>query len=120
MKYTDILVRSSVQNVQNLVQQVFYQNGFKVNWQSGLVGKATKGDQGTNVLLGGFAQYFEIDFQIWPMENQTVAVRIMKSNIGVMGGLWGAHQVETKYKEIVDMLSNYFYSQGVYVGRNPP
>lgn len=120
MRYTDIYVTAPIQSVQQMVQQVFHQNGFTVEWHSQYAGKAHKGSRGMNVAFGAIAQYYEIDFQLFSMPDNTVAVRLLKSTSGWWGGVIGASMVEKRYNEVVGMLSNYFYSQGMYKGRNPP
>ncbi len=64
--YTDIAVKSSVENVQNLVQTAFASSGFKVAWENATRGKAEKGSKGMNIAFGALAQYFGIDFEIFP------------------------------------------------------
>ena len=44
--YTDIAVKGSVDNVRNLVTQVFAANGFQVSWAAATKGKAEKGSKG--------------------------------------------------------------------------
>ncbi len=119
MEYTDIFVDSPIENVQHLVQQVFEANKFSVNWNDPYSGKAQRGSKGMNVAFGGFAQYYEIDFQIHSMPDNSVAVRLVKSTTGWMGGALGAHKVKKQYKQVVDMLSHFFQSQGLYKGRQP-
>jgi len=63
-KYADIAVRGSVENIQNLVLQAFTSNGFTVQWDSALKGKADKGSKGANILLGAAAQHHAVAFEI--------------------------------------------------------
>ena len=120
MKYTDIFVDCPPAEIQRMIQQVFHQNMFDVLWHSPSAGKAYRGSKGKNLALGAVSQYYEIDFQIFALPERTMAVRLIKSNTGWWGGILGAHLVESRFTEVVNMLSNYFYSLGVYKGRNPP
>jgi len=120
MNYTDIFIQCNQQDIQNLVQQVFMQNGFSVQWFHPNAGKAKKGSEKMNIVFGAFSQYYEIDFQILNMPDRSLAVRLIKSNSGWWGGIIGAHNVEKQFKSVVDMLSNYFIGIGVFRGRNPP
>ena len=120
MDYTDIFVNCSIENAQQMVQTVFQQNTFEINWMSQFNGKAQRGSKGMNVAFGALAQYYEIDFQIMTLPDGTVAVRLIKATSGWMGGVIGAHKVKKQYEGVVNMLSGYFQSQGVYRGRNPP
>ncbi len=120
MEYTDIFVNGSVDNVKQAVQRAFEYNKFATQWRTEFAGKATRGSQGKNFLFGGFSQYYEIEFQIWTAQDGALALRLMKMNSGWMGGALGAHKVAEQYNAIVNGLSNYFQSQGIYRGRYPP
>ena len=120
MAYTDVLVNAPVAQVQAMLQAVFVENGFEIEWRDQYRGVATKGSEVANIFLGALAAYYRIDFEIYAAPGQPLAVRIHKGNTGLWGGLIGAWQVDKKYKEIVDMLTNFFYAQGIYLGRNPP
>jgi hypothetical protein len=116
MTYTDIFVASPPENIQNMLQHVFYQNQFTIQWQSHAVGKAQRGSKGANIALGALSQYYEIDFQIMSLPDKSFAVRLFKSNTGLWGGLWGAMKVSKQYDEVVNMLTHYFSAQGCYRG----
>ena len=120
MKYTDIFVRGQLRQVQQMVEQIFIQDKFNIQWINENTAKAERGSKGMNVAFGAFAQRFEIDFQIFVQPDQSIAVRLFKSNTGGWGGVVGVARVSDKYNDIIDKLSNYFYSQGMYIGRNPP
>src|SRR5712691_4965740 len=64
--YADIAVRGSVENVRNLVTQAFAANGFRVTWASATKGKAEKGSKGMNIAFGALAQYYAVEFEIFP------------------------------------------------------
>jgi hypothetical protein len=119
MEFTDIFVAGASGNVKQAVQHAFEFNKFAVQWQSEFSGKASKGSKGANIALGAFAQYYEIDFQIMTAPDNSTVLRLVKSTSGWAGGAIGAHKVKKQYAEIVDGLSNYFQSQGLYKGRNP-
>ncbi len=65
-KYADIGVRESVENIQNLVLQAFTSNGFTVQWDGALNGKADKRSKGVNILLGAAAQHHAVTFETYP------------------------------------------------------
>ncbi len=118
-EFTDIFVSCSPQSIKQAVQNIFQQNKFAVEWQTQFAGKAKRGSKGANFALGALAQYFEIDFQIYQTQKKEIAVRLMRSNIGLMGGAIGVHRVSKQFSQVVDMLSNTFYQMGIYKGRNP-
>ncbi|KYK38678.1 MAG: zinc ribbon domain-containing protein [Theionarchaea archaeon] len=108
MKYTDILVGKRIEDTKRIVQQIFEQNGFKVEWKELYSGKAARGSKGMNIAFGAFAQHYAIDFQIIPSSDETTAIRLIKSSSGWWGGAVGAHKTEKQYEKIVEMVSNQF------------
>ena len=66
-KHADIAVRGSVENIQNLVLQAFTSNGFTIQWDGALKGKADKSSKGANILLGAAAQHHAVTFEIYPL-----------------------------------------------------
>ena len=119
VEYTDIFVSSPIENVKETVQQVFQQNGFKVEWSSEYDGKASRGSKGKGIAFGALAQYHEIDFKILTAPDKTVTVRVIRSTSGLTGGLLGRRKVKEQYKEIVEMLSDHFWRACAYKGRDP-
>jgi len=119
VEYTDIFVSAPIENVKEMVQQVFQQNEFKVEWSSEYDGKASRGSKGKNIAFGAWAQYHEIDFKIFTAPDKPVAVRVIRSTSGLTGGLLGRRKVKKQYKKIVEMLSDHFSSIGTYKGRSP-
>jgi hypothetical protein len=117
MRHTDVLVTGQFETVQQMVQQLFWQQGFNVVWQDGYNGKATKGDKGMNVIGGAFAQYYEIDFQIFSSPETGMGVRVFKSNIGGWGGVAGVAMVGEEYDNIINFLTNYFQTYGMFRGK---
>ncbi|TLZ77774.1 MAG: hypothetical protein E6K08_02670 [Methanobacteriota archaeon] len=115
-KYTDIQVKGSVENVQNLVQHAFGANGFQVKWDGPTKGKAEKGSKGANLMLGALSQYYGVDFEIAPNPNGAI-LRLVKSNTGWAGGYLGARKVEKQFQQLGDTLAAWFQQQGVLLGR---
>ena len=115
VSYADIAVKGSVQNVQNLAQTAFVANGFTVKWESATKGKAEKGSRGLNLALGAFAQYYGVDFEIYPGQDAAV-LRLLKSNTGLAGGIWGMMKVSKQFEELSDTIARWFQQQGVLQG----
>jgi hypothetical protein len=116
MKYTDVLVNGQFEAVQQMVQQLFWQHGFTVDWQDGYTGKAHKGSKGGNFIGGALAQYYEVDFQLFSDPSRGTGVRLFKSNTGLMGGVAGVAMVKKQYKEVVNNMSTYFQTNGMFLG----
>ncbi|HYM39601.1 MAG TPA: hypothetical protein VEY12_05585 [Thermoplasmata archaeon] len=113
--YADIAVRGSVQNVQQLVQGAFVANRFAVSWAGALKGKAEKGSRGMNLALGALAQYYAVDFEIYPGPDSAV-LRLYQANSGWAGGMIGAHRVKKQFEELHNLLVTWFQQQGVLTG----
>lgn len=113
--YADIAVRGSVENVQQLVQSAFVANQFSVSWASAVKGKAEKGSKGLNLALGALAQYYGIDFEIYPGQG-TAVLRLYQANTGWAGGMIGAHRVKKQFEELHNLLVTWFQQQGVLAG----
>lgn len=113
--YADIVVRGSVENVQNLVTHAFAASGFAVKWAAPTKGKAEKGSKGANLMLGALAQYYGIDFEIYPAQN-AATLRLLKANTGWAGGVIGAMRVNEKFNDLADTIAAWFQQQGVLQG----
>ncbi len=113
--YADIAVRGSVDNVQQLVQGAFAANKFNVGWASALKGRAEKGSKGMNLALGALAQYYAVDFEIYP-NPQGAILRLYQANSGWAGGMIGAHRVKKQFEELHNLLVGWFQQQGVLAG----
>jgi hypothetical protein len=118
MAYThhaDIIVSCPQEEIQNIIQQVFYYNGFTLEWHSPVEGMAHHGSRTGNFLLYPYVQYYEIVFQIFPMANKSSVIRLIKS---FRGSHWGKGRwldytlIEKKFMEIVNIMSSHFYSMG--------
>jgi len=115
VSYADIAVKGSVQNVQNLAQTAFASNGFTVKWESSTKGKAEKGSKGANLVLGALAQYYGVDFEIYP-QNEAAVLRLHKANTGLAGGIWGMMKVSKQFDELANTIAAWFQQQGVLQG----
>ncbi len=65
-----------------------------------------------NIAFGALAQYFGIDFEIFPQADQA-ALRLHQANTGWAGGAIGAMRVNKKSDEVSDVLARWFQAQGV-------
>lgn len=113
--YADIAVVGSIENVQNLVQTAFTTNKFGVTWATATKGKAEKGSRGANLALGALAQYYAVDFEIYPRD-QGATLRLYQANSGWAGGVIGAHRVKKQFEDLQTLLTTWFKGQGVLAG----
>lgn len=114
-KYSDIAVRGSVENIQNLVLQAFTSNGFTIKWDGPTRGWAEKGSTGANILLGAAATRHEAYFEIYPA-NEGGTLRLIKMGSGLFGGLLGVRSANKQFEKLTDTLSGWFGHQGLLLG----
>ncbi len=113
--YTDIAVRGSVENVQNLVQRAFVSNGFDIKWEGPTKGKAEKGSRAANFALGALAQHYRVEFEIYPA-GEGSTLRLHKANTGLAGGIIGVARVNKQFNILSETLASWFGQQGVLLG----
>src|SRR2546426_7604964 len=105
----------SVENVRNLVTQAFAANGFQVTWASATKGKADKGSKGMNIAFGALAQYYAVEFEIFPAPDGSV-LRLYQSVSGWWGGMWGRRKVKNQGKVLYGTPASGIQPQGGRVG----
>jgi len=115
--YTDILVRSPPESVQNYVQQAFVANEYRITWDGPQQGRAEKGSRGANIALGAFAQYYAIDFRLGPGPGGTT-LRLLQSNSGAVGGLLGMDRVKKQFQALSRSIATWFQQGGILLGVN--
>jgi hypothetical protein len=111
-KYSDIAVRGSVENIQNLVLQAFTSNGFTIRWDGPTKGKAEKGSKGANILLGAAATHHAVSFEIYSAP-EGGTLRLIKVGSGGSGGLLGMRSANRQFEKLTDTLSGWFSHQGL-------
>ena len=113
-KYSDIMVNTGPDNIQNLVRQAFEINGFRVNWEDNSHGKAEKGSKGANILLGALATHHQIGFEI-SNSAQGANLRLLKIGSGASGGLLGMRSANKQFDQLTDTLASWFKQQGILI-----
>jgi len=113
--YIDILVKGSIENIQNLVQHAFSASGFEVKWHGATRGKAEKGRIGAKVAAGALGPEYGVDFELAPNADGA-DLRLLKSNLGRAGGYFGARKIEAQFQSLGDTLAGWFQQQGVWLG----
>jgi hypothetical protein len=112
--YSEISVKGPFDNIQNLVQEAFFSNGFKVKWDGPTKGKAEKGSTVGNLAVGALAQHYEVDFEIVPTDEGGI-LRLHKGNLGLMGGLIGVEKVNKQFNVMSDTMVSWFSQQGLLI-----
>ena len=111
-KYTDISVKGSVENMQNLATRALGYDGFNVNWTTPTKGRAEKGSKGANVLLGALATHYVVDLEIYPAA-EGGTLRLIKTGSGASGGLLGMRKANKQFEQLSDKLASWFKEQGL-------
>jgi hypothetical protein len=100
---------------QHLVAQVLMANQFRVTWHTPLTGIGERGSRGANIALGAMAQYYGIEFEIFPGD-YGVVVRLVQANSGMAGGLIGYSSVKKTFASVCDRLAWWFQANILLIG----
>lgn len=115
LAFVDFLVSMPVEHLQSVLVQAFWANGFQVGWHGPWAGKAQKGSLAANVVAGALAQYYAVEFQVFP-GSWGSTLRIVKGNTGLFGGIIGYAMVDSKFAEVANGLQAWFHSNRVLAG----
>lgn len=113
--HAEIIVTCPPEEIQQIMQHVFYYNYYSVYWQSPVEGFAQQLSGTGKNPLGPKVQYYEFVIQIFTMPDRKSVIRLIKSSRGIPGnvaGWWDQGLIEKKFIEIVDKMSFYFQSIG--------
>ncbi len=114
MAYADIQVRIDPAGAQNIAVQAFSANGFRVSWESSVMGMVETGSRGGNIALGALSQYYAINFEIHPAQGGTV-LRLIQGNTGLAGGVIGMAKVKKKFRGVLDDIANWMQQNQMLV-----
>jgi hypothetical protein len=117
--YSDIFVLCSDREANPILQQVLSLNGFLIQWFSPMEGKAYRGTKKVNFFIN-LLPYYEITFKITPLSDGTSVIRLIKSFRGYHIGRarwYDKSQIDQKFMNTVDMLTNHFSSLGWFKER---
>jgi hypothetical protein len=113
--HAEIVVTCPGEDIQQIMQFVFYSNYYSVCWQSPVEGFAQQLSGTGKYPLGPKVQWYEFVIQIFPMPDRKYTIRLIKSFRGITSnavGWWDQNLIEKKFIEIVDKMSSYFHSIG--------
>jgi hypothetical protein len=112
----EFLVNGDPALARNAAAEILAQRGFKLNWTSDWTASAVRGSTTTNVLLGGFAQKFEVGLSVSSVGNGQTVIRFDRQNRGWMGGAVGAVRVSRNMNELRDQFRDAMSSRGMLAG----
>ncbi len=115
-EYADIVLRVSPVEARDAVAQQLAAKGFRVAFHDDWHATAEKGNVATNVVLGGWAQYFKISIEIFEAAQGQTVVRLLRDRVGYWGGIMGRARVSGTFKSVVNDLVSAFHARGVLVG----
>jgi hypothetical protein len=112
----EFLVNGDPALARNTAAEILGQRGFKLTWTSDWSATAVRGSTTGNVLLGGFAQKFEVGLSVSSVGNGQTVIRFERQNRGWMGGAVGAVRVTRNMNELRDQFRDAMTSRGMLAG----
>ena len=112
----NLYISGEAQRARDTLVAVLQQEGFRIEWQEEWSGVAKKGNFTANVLLGAFAQYFELWFAFQTLPDGNLHLRLYRTGSGIAGGLIGWTRVRNKFNEVVQRIELTFSNAGVLLG----
>ena len=116
MQSVEFLVNGDPALARNTAAEILGQRGFKLTWTSDWSATAVRGSTTGNVLLGGFAQKFEVGLSVSSVGNGQTVIRFERQNRGWMGGAVGAVRVTRNMNELRDQFRDAMSARGMLAG----
>ena len=112
----EFLINGDPSLARNAAAEILAQRGFTLSWASDWNATAVKGSTTGNVLLGGFAQKFEVGLSVTSVGNGQSVIRFDRKNRGWMGGAVGAVRVTRNMNELRDQFRDAMSTRGMLAG----
>ncbi|MHA3703381.1 hypothetical protein ACXR2U_14480 [Jatrophihabitans sp. YIM 134969] len=109
---TDIAVTGDPSRARDTVAEALAAQGFTLTWTDDWNGVATRGSKKKQMLLGAFAQYFEVGIAVFGVDGGSV-VRLTRPSAGVSGGLAGRQRAVNQFGKLGKDMRQTFAAAGV-------
>lgn len=116
MQSVEFLINGDPSLARNTAAEILGQRGFTLTWTSDWNATAVRGSTTGNVLLGGFAQKFEVGLSVTSVGNGQSVIRFDRKNRGWMGGAVGAMRVTRNMNELRDQFRDAMSTRGMLAG----
>ncbi len=116
----EFTVTGDPSRVKQTAIDAFESRQFKMHWVDEWTGRAEKGSKIKNMLLGAFAQYFELGVAIRSLDATNSIIAINTLSKGWMGGAVGASRTKKNFAQLRDELGTTFQNAGVLVSHRDP
>jgi hypothetical protein len=111
----EIAVTGDPVPARNTVAQSLEAQKFTVTWQDEWNGTATRGSKKKQMVLGAFAQYFEVGIAVFAVEGGSV-VRLTRPSAGLSGGVAGRQRAVNQFRKLGEETRATFAAAGVLRG----
>ena len=108
MDQTDIAIKGPLDTARTNVEQAFTKYDFWTEWYSQLEGRARRGKLGLNLTFGYISPYCEIDIHLLTQTDGSIILRLIRSRVGMKGGIPGPILADREFSEAVAGIANYF------------
>jgi hypothetical protein len=113
----EFLINGDPSLARNTAAEILAERGFTLTWTSEWSAAAVRGSTAGNVLLGGFAQKFEVGLSVTSAANGQSVIRFDRKNKGWMfGGALGAARISRNMNELRDQFRDAMTTRGMLAG----
>ena len=116
LQSVEFLINGDPSLARNTAAEILAQRGFTLSWASDWNATAVRGSTAGNVLLGAFAQKFEVGLSVSSVGNGQSVIRFDRKNRGWMGGAIGAVRVARNMTELRDQFRDAMTTRGMLAG----
>lgn len=109
---TEIAVTGDPTRARDTVAGALTAQGFTLNWADDWNGVASRGSKKKQMLLGAFAQYFEVGIAVFGVEGGSV-VRLTRPSAGLSGGVAGRQRAVNQFSKLSQEMRDVFGAAGV-------
>ena len=109
---TEIAVTGDAAKARDTVAGALTAQGFQLTWNDDWNGVASKGSKKKQMLLGAFAQYFEVGIAVFAVDGGSV-VRLTRPSAGLSGGVAGRQRAVNQFSKLSKEMRETFGAAGV-------
>ena len=112
---TEIAVTGDAARARDTIARALEEQKFALTWHDEWNGVATRGSKTKQMLLGAFAQYFEVGIAVFGVDGGAV-VRLTRPSAGISGGVAGRQRAVNQFRKLGEDMRATFGAAGVLRG----
>lgn len=115
----EIAVAGDPARVRDTIAGALLARGFTVSWPDQWNGVATKGSRGRQLILGALAVYFEVNLNVFVVDD-TTTLRLSRPSTGISGGMAGRMRAHKQFTTLAAEVTEVFRANGVLISPAAP